>query len=120
MYNFFIKKGATLPILQMELIPDVKHNYNNFFELIQNSDITFSMYNEDTNLKKVYCKEALCSVKLDVNSEVYERYLLTYKFTDRDTNTVGTFIGEFTINFEDEIGKLIVPIKNQLKIHVIE
>lgn len=118
--NFFIKKGATLPSLQMELIPNSKHRYSNFFDLIQNANITFSMYNIDNGQKKIYCKPALCLSKLEPDSDVYDHYFLSYQFSERDTNTVGTFKGEFTILFNDDIGKLIVPIKNDLLIHVID
>lgn len=117
--DFFIKKGASLPILQLELIPNSKHGYNEFYDLIQNSLITFSMTNVESGMKKIFCKEALCLTKLDVDSEIYDKYILSYQFSEKDTNTVGTFQGEFTIDFNDNIGKLIVPIKNDLFIHVI-
>lgn len=117
--EFFIKKGATLPILQLGLIPNSKHGYNDFYDMVQNSTITFSMTNIDSGVKKIFCKEALCINRLDTSSDIYDKFILSYKFNDRDTNTVGSYYGEFTINFNDNIGKLIVPIKDKLLIHVI-
>ena len=117
--DFFIKKGATLPLLQLELIPDSKHGYNEFYDMVQNSTITFSMINIDSGVKKIFCKEALCINRLDSTSDVYDKFILSYKFSERDTNLVGSYYGEFTINFNDDIGKLIAPIKDKLLIHII-
>ena len=51
--QFFINKDSILPTLRLELIYDGRHDYNKFWDAIQNSDITFTMTNVDTNIKTV-------------------------------------------------------------------
>jgi hypothetical protein len=49
-----------------------------------------------------------------------EEYYLSYKFTERDTNKAGVFIGQFIIDFLDGSGELIVPIRGELRINILE
>ena len=58
--EFFINKGATLPMLIMELIQDGRNDYKNFHEKIQNATVTFEMSDIDTGVKKIGCQPALC------------------------------------------------------------
>ena len=48
--EFFINKGATLPILKLELIQDGRNDVGQIYELIQNSNIFFSMSDLDDAL----------------------------------------------------------------------
>jgi hypothetical protein len=46
--EFFIRQGATDPILKMRLIDDGKNDKSSFNDLLENSDITFEMYDVKT------------------------------------------------------------------------
>lgn len=124
--DFFINKNATLPILKMELIEDGRNDYKAFHEQIQNSNIYFSMVDVDNGLIKVAKRPAGCELKLDTPLDMVEEYYITYNWRTRDTNRVGTYRGQFTIEFlgglndMEVIGTLIVPIHEELFIHILE
>lgn len=118
--DFFINKNATLPILKLELIKDGRNDYKKFHDMIQNSNITFCMTELSTGIKKIGNKQALCIVKETNEDSIGEEYYIGYKFTEKDTKKGGTFVGEFTIDFLDGSGTLIVPIREELFIHVLE
>jgi hypothetical protein len=119
--NFYIKKNSELPLLTMELIFDGRNDFRHFYELIQNADITFSMYNPENNIKKISCRPAEIVKKIipceDLTSR--EEYYIVYKWRQKDTKEPGTYVGEFSIDFLDGTGVLITPIQEKLFIHVI-
>jgi hypothetical protein len=117
--EFFINKDANLPVLKMELINDGRNDFNKFFESIQNADITFSMTDVITGIKKIGKKTTGVSL-VTPTSCVGEEYYLIYKFSDRDTNTTGRYVAQFNIEFLDGSGTLIVPIKESLFINVLD
>ena len=117
--NFMINKGATLPILKMELIQDGRNDYKNFHEKIQNANIFFTMYDAETGIKKISMRPATCVVKPGVG-DCEEEYYIAYKWRPQDTNTGNSFKGEFTIVFLDGTGTLIAPIREELNIHVLD
>lgn len=118
--DFFINKNATLPILKMELIKDGRNDYKKFYDMLQNSDITFCMTDIVTGVKRVGNRDAICILKEPSSDSSNEEYYLGYKFTKKDTSKAGSFIGEFNINFLDGGGLLIVPIRENLNIHILE
>ena len=110
----------------MELINNGLSDYKNFVECLQNSDITFSMINKDTNVYKVANEKAYITLK-DGN-DCNEEYLICYDWKKRDTKEKGNYIGWFDINFNDNIvseittypnGKLVMPIREELNIIVL-
>lgn len=118
--NFYIKKGSTLPMLVMELINDGRNDYGKFHDMIQNSVITFCMTDKDTGVKRIGGKEGLCILKQPSSDCVGEEYFIGYQFSTKETRKAGTFIGEFKIVFNDGSGTLLVPIKDDLFIHILE
>lgn len=118
--NFYINQGSTLPILKLELINDGRNDYDNFYDNLQNSKITFCMTDVNTGIKRIGGKEALCILKEPSNDCTGEEYYIGYQFTEKETRKAGTFIGEFTVVFNDGSGKLIVPIKDELYIHILD
>lgn len=118
--DFFINKGSTLNMLKMELIQDGRNDYKDFHEKIQNSNIYFSMVDVDTGLIKVAKQPAGCMLNTDVSEDSAEEYFITYQWRVKDTNRAGVYRGQFTIEFLDGSGTLIVPIREQLYIHVLE
>lgn len=117
---FQIKQGATLPILKMELINDGRNDYDAFHDRVQNSVITFCMTDINTGVKRVGGKEALCILKEPSQDCVGEEYYIGYQFSEKETKKIGTYRAEFTITFNDGSGKLIVPIKEDLMVHILE
>ena len=117
--NFEINKGATLPILRLELIQDGRNGFNSFFEMIQNSDIYFCMADAITGNKKIGKKKARCEI-VTPESCIGEQYYITYQFTEKETSVEGRYIGKFIIDFLDDSGTLIVPIREPLYINVLD
>ena len=118
--DFHINKGSTLPILKLELIKDGRNDYKKFHELIQNSDITFSMSDIETGVKRIGRKDALCILKEPSSDCTEEEYYLAYQFSEKETKKAGTFVGQFTLTFLDGSGTLIVPIREELFIHILD
>lgn len=126
---FEIKKNSTLPSLRVNLIDDGTYDfcrrdiYNN---AIQNADITFSMKDENGILK---ISKAKASIVKCCDCNCTESYSIEYKWNKRDTKESGVFDAFFEINFKGDLyeegvsypeGILIMPIHEQLKIHIME
>lgn len=116
--EFFINKNASLPILKLELINDGRNDFNKFYEKIQNSDITFSMYDVVTGVKKL-CRPATLELVVPTDC-VGEKYYITYHFTTKDTAIAGRYVGKMNIEFLDGSGTLIAPIKDILYINILD
>lgn len=128
--EFFIKKGSNLPFLYMELINDGRYDFEKtdiINKSLQDSIVRFSMKNVDTGILKI--SNAPCSVRLAKTEGCEEKYVIEYKWKQRDTNEIGTYQGWFTINFNENIteegvefpeGKLVMPISEDLIIVVKE
>lgn len=124
--DFFIKKNSTLPILKMRLVRDGRNDFHHFWEMMENSAITFSMKNTKNGVYKIANVAGEVVEKL-INIGLTEiEYYIAYRFQPEDTNEIGIFVGEFSIKFFDtaqnniEIGDLKVPIKDTLYIHVLD
>lgn len=118
--DFYINKDSTLPALKMELVQYKETNHELFYEKLQNSNIYFTMSDIETGIKKIGRKHAFPELKDDKNPDSEEEYLITYQFDKKDTSKPGTFIGQFIIEFLDGSGTLVAPIREQLRIHVLE
>lgn len=118
--NFHINKDATLPILKMELIKDGRYSFREFHDKLQNSNMFFTMADINTGVKKIGKKPAKCILKSEYNGCEDEEYYISYQFSAKDTAKPGTYIGKFIIEFLDGSGTLIVPIREELIINVLE
>jgi len=121
--DFYINKGATLPVLRMELIQDGRYDWSSFYNKLQNSTIYFTMSDLETGVKKIGKKVTTALLKNncpDCDDCLGEEYYLSYNFTTRDTNNGGTYIAKFIIEFDDGSGTLIVPLREELCVHVLE
>jgi hypothetical protein len=123
---FYIKQGAVLPRIQMELIEDGRHDYMKFHQCIQSATITFTMVNIDTNVTKVAKGKAY--IKLRENDDCTEQYVICYDWKERDTKEAGNYKGTFDITFgnikgDDGVtypsGLLTMPIREQLDIIIL-
>jgi len=124
MQEFYIRKNSVLPILRMDLINDGRHDYMKFHEAIQNSTITFTMVNAETNLTKI--AKAPAYIKRRETGGCSEQYVICYDWKERDTKEEGSYIGTFEITFGSikaddytfPTGKLIMPIREELLITI--
>jgi hypothetical protein len=123
MQTFFINQYATLPELKLELIQDGRHDFNKFYDALQNCEITFTMINKNTNITKI--ANAKAYIKLKEHQGCVEQYLICYDWKPRDTKEKGVYEGIIKIHFNDTLtseteiftyGDLIVPIEEKLEI----
>ena len=126
--EFYINKGSVLPVLRMSLIEDGRFDYMKtdiISKAIQDATVTFSMRNVDTDILKI--SNAKCNILLAEDTGCEEKYVIEYKWKERDTREEGVFKGQFTINFNGNIteegvifpeGKLIMPISEDLIIYI--
>lgn len=114
--EFFINKGATLPVLKMQVVKDGIADITEFMSLIENSLIYFSMIDVKTGGYKILNKKGGFVEKtfIDPNAEV--EYYVYYKFTSSDTNREGLYEGEFV--FITDTGTYILPIREKLTIKI--
>ena len=127
MQEFFIIKGSVNPVLEMELINDGRYDFQKSLinDAIQDSIVTFSMKDEETGILKI--SKAKANIILVNNEGCEEKYILQYKWKERDVKSQGVFIGWFEINFNGNLtsdgieypkGNLIVPIEEELRITI--
>jgi len=118
--EFFINKNASLPTLKLALIQDGRNDFNKFFELIQNANIFFTMTDVITGVKKIAKRKAGTQLVLPQSNCTGEEYYLIYHFSQKETAVAGRFVGKFEIDFLDGTGTLIVPIREELFINVLD
>lgn len=113
--DFFINKGSNYPELIMEVIKDNQNGYDDFYTSLMETatSIQFKMTDVDTGMIKIPYKQGKC-ITLD-GDEIG----IGYKFENKDVDRPGTYIGQFIITFENS-ERLIVPFRDELKIHVID
>ena len=123
MENFFIKQGASQPVLVMRVNRDNRFSYEKFQKSLENCAITFSMIDTESNILKVAKQPGgLISYPIEV-ATLENEYFIYYKFTSKDTNRPGTYRAEFKIDFfdtdsTDMTGTFIAPIQEDLYVIV--
>lgn len=121
--DFFIRQGASDPILKLKLIDDGKNDKSSFNDLLEAADITFDMYNLTTNEPVILNAECHLTTATKKYNYTNDEYYITYRLTEDQTAEKGKFEGIVTIQFNDTNNdpttKLILPIKEKLIINVI-
>lgn len=129
MQEFYINKNSLNPVLRLELISDGKFDFKKsdlFNKSIQNATVTFSMRNIENNILKI--SKASADIVLSNMSSCEPKYLLQYKWKERDVKEKGTYKGWFEIKFNGDLyeenkehpsGNLIVPIKEELMVIIL-
>ena len=113
--EFFIKKNATLPLLKMQVVKDGRAGYLELMETLPISTIYFTMINVETGIPKIVSAPCyITSITLPLGAT--PEYYVYFRFTSRDTNTVGRYQGQFLIKNDE--GNLILPIREELYINV--
>lgn len=118
--EFHINKNSTLPILKLELIKDGRNDFQRFYDKVEDSSLTFTMTDIITGVIKVGKATATFQEVLPASDCVGVEYYLTYQFTEKQTSVAGRYIANFEINFNDGSGKLIVPIREELYINILD
>lgn len=127
--EFFIRKGSVNPVLRMELIKDGRYDFKKAMidNALQDSVVKFYMKDVETGLLKVAKADA--DIVLAQEEGCEEKYILQYKWKERDTKKEGTYEGWFEINFNGNLkeegvdypsGKMIVPIQEKLQIIILD
>jgi hypothetical protein len=121
--EFFIRQGATDPILKMRLIDDGKNDKSSFNDLLENSDITFEMVDHKTGEPEILNGTCLITTRNKKYNQTTDEYYITYRFADGQTNKPGKYEGKISVQFLDAnstpTNKLIVPIREKLFINII-
>ena len=121
--DFFIRQGATDPIIKMRLIDDGKNDKSSFNELLENSEITFEMSDVKTGIPFVLGEPCQLALRTKKYNQTTDEYYILYRLTELQTSETGKFEGKFNIQFFDEsqnpTTKLIVPIRQKLSINII-
>lgn len=118
--EFSINKNATLPVLKMELVNDGRNDFSQFHEKIQNADIFFTMTDVITGVKRIAKKPTGIEQVAPDDDCINDEFYVIYQFTEKDTSIASRYVGQFTIEFLDGSGTLIVPIVEELFINVLE
>jgi hypothetical protein len=118
--EFYINKNATLPVLKLELIKDGRNDFQKFFENVENSSLTFTMTDVITGVIKIGKAAGEYQQVLPKSDCVGDEYYLTFKFNEKQTSVAGRYIAKFEINFNDGSGKLIVPIREELYVNILD
>jgi hypothetical protein len=113
--DFYIKKNATLPVLKMQVVKDGRAGYQQLMQDLEVSTIFFSMVEEGTGIPKIVSAPAEI-VSLILPEGAPTEYYIYFKFTERDTNTPGRYVGQFLIKNDE--GNLILPIREELYINI--
>lgn len=117
--EFYINQHATLNKLRLELIEDGRNDFHKFHEKIQNAVIHFTMTDVITGVKKIAKKLATIEQVEPINC-VGEEFYVVYQFTEKETAVAGRYVGKFDIEFLDGSGTLIVPIREELFINILD
>jgi hypothetical protein len=117
--HFFIKKDSTLPILKMKVVNDGRYDYKKIFDRIENAAVTFSMVDEKGR-PRVYNQQGLIISVDKENCAEDEEFYIGYQFTARDTKKVGCYKAEFRLDFLDDGASLVVPIREELFVNVVD
>jgi hypothetical protein len=102
----------------MRLVDDGKNDKSSFNDMLENSDITFEMF--DTKTDNYEILDSPCNLVLRTKKHGYQtdELYITHRFTKQQTSKIGRFEGKININFADD-NLLIVPITEKLFINII-
>ncbi len=120
--EFFIRQGASDPILKMRLIDDGKNDKSGFNDLLESCDITFDMYDSKTGEPEILNSDCLITTRDKKYNQTTDEYYITHRFTESQTSKIGKYEGKITVQFLDTnlnpTTKLILPIKEKLFITI--
>jgi hypothetical protein len=116
--EFFIKKGATLPVLKINVIKDGRSDYDRTMRYLEETDIFFSMVDTETGIPKFTSRPAGVMKKEQLNTNLDTEYYVYYQFTPNDTKIVARYKGQFL--FRNETGYLTLPLNQEIYVNVTD
>ena len=121
--EFFIRKNATLPLLKMQVVKDGRSGYLELMDNLETATIYFTMINAETGIPKIVSKPAYIVELVGLDENAPPEYYVYYRFTSRDTNTAGRYVGQFLVKYNQGLlggpqGDLILPLRDALYINV--
>jgi hypothetical protein len=120
--EFFIRQGATDPILKMRLIDDGKNDKSSFNDLLENADITFEMSDVKTDVPVILDSPCYITTRTKLYNQTTDEFYITHRFTETQTSEMGKFEGKVIVQFRDTdlnpTTKLILPVKEKLYINI--
>jgi hypothetical protein len=120
--EFFIRQGASDPILKMRMIDDGKNDKTSFNDMLESADITFEMSDVKTGEPVILNSDCFVTTRTKLYNQTTEEFYITHRFTETQTSEMGKFEGKITIQFLDTNGnpttKLILPVKEKLYINI--
>lgn len=120
--EFNIRQGASEPILKLRLVDDGKNDKSSFNDALENSTITFDMYDHKTGEPQVLNGQCFLTTRTKKYNQTTDEYYILYRFSEDDTSVAGKFEGTITIQFLDTnqtpTTKLILPLREKLYINV--
>ena len=120
--EFFIRQGASEPILKLRLIDDGKNDKSGFNDALENCDITFDMFNIENDEYSILNSTCQITTRDKKYDQTTDEYYIVHRFTESQTSNVGKYEGKVTIQFLDTnlnpTTKLILPVKEKLFITI--
>ena len=99
----------------MQVVRDGRSEYQTFVDSLGDATIFFTMINVETEIPKIV--SAPCEiVSLILPLGAAPEYYIYFKFSARDTDEPGRYVGQFLIKNDE--GNLILPIREELYINV--
>jgi hypothetical protein len=115
--EWIIKKNATLPIFQIEIAKDGRSDFGRNQDLL-NSTFYISLYDEITKKFKVSSKPCYITYSSSTVNSEETFYYLNYNLTNRETNSIGRYLVQISI--QDNTGTIVLPLKEKIYISVLE
>ena len=115
--EWIIKKNATLPIFQIEIAKDGRSDFGRNQDLL-NSTFYISLYDEITKKFKVSSKPCYITYSSSTVNSEETFYYLNYNLTNRETNSIGRYLVQISI--QDSTGTIVLPLKEKIYISVLE
>ena len=115
--EWIIKKNATLPIFQIEIAKDGRSDFGKNQDLL-NSSFYISLYDEITKKFKVSSKPCYITYSSSTVNSEETFYYLNYNLTNRETNSIGRYLVQISI--QDSTGTIVLPLKEKIYISVLE
>lgn len=120
--EFFIRQGASEPILKMRLIDDGKNDKSGFNDMLESCNITFDMYDVETGEPEILNSDCQITTRDKKYNQTTDEYYIVHQFTESQTEKLGKYEGKITIQFLDTnlnpTTKLILPVKEKLYITI--
>jgi hypothetical protein len=107
--EFFIRKNATLPVLEINLFKDGRLDYNYQNTNLTGATITLSMVDVDSGIYKI--TNGVCYYSNDSHT-------ITYQFTKKNTSKTNRYMAEFNITTDQ--GTIILPLRDKIYVTVLD